>query len=184
MKKHFYLLLTLLVVAAGSCSKKEYAYFAAPKAPAATYAPKTSQVAVIPQEKATVNSFSQVEETKTAVEALVSTAPAPAKSVAEKVQQKLIESAVVATTISADNSTNSYSPAKANTTQKAEKANKLSEEQIIAAVLCFFLGGLGVHRFYMGYTWQGVVQLLTGGGCGIWALIDLIRILTGSLKSK
>ena len=30
--------------------------------------------------------------------------------------------------------------------------------------------------------WQGVVQLLTGGGCGIWALIDLIRIITGDLK--
>jgi TM2 domain-containing membrane protein YozV len=59
-----------------------------------------------------------------------------------------------------------------------------SKSQIIAAVLCFFLGGIGVHRFYLGYTWQGIVQILTAGGCGIWALIDFIRILMGTLKPK
>lgn len=58
------------------------------------------------------------------------------------------------------------------------------KSQLIALLLAFFLGGLGIHRFYLGYTWQGVVQLLTLGGCGIWALIDLIRIITGDLKPK
>lgn len=58
------------------------------------------------------------------------------------------------------------------------------DNQIVAAILCFFLGGLGIHRFYLGYTWQGVVQLLTAGGCGIWALIDFIRILVGDLQPK
>ena len=43
-------------------------------------------------------------------------------------------------------------------------------------LLCFFLGALGVHRFYTGYVGIGIVQLLTVGGCGIWALIDLIMI--------
>ena len=54
-------------------------------------------------------------------------------------------------------------------------------EMLIAALLCFFLGGLGIHRFYLGYTTIGVIQLLTGGGCGIWILIDFIRILMGDL---
>lgn len=54
-------------------------------------------------------------------------------------------------------------------------------EMIIAAILCFFLGYLGIHRFYLGYTTIGILQLITAGGCGIWALIDLIRILTGDL---
>ncbi|MEI8278161.1 MAG: TM2 domain-containing protein [Bacteroidota bacterium] len=58
------------------------------------------------------------------------------------------------------------------------------KSQVIALILCLLVGGLGIHRFYLGYTWQGVVQLLTGGGCGLWALIDLIRIITGDLKPK
>ena len=58
------------------------------------------------------------------------------------------------------------------------------KSQVIALILVLLVGGLGIHRFYLGYTWQGVVQLLTLGGCGIWALIDLIRIITGDLKPK
>ena len=53
---------------------------------------------------------------------------------------------------------------------------------LVALLLCFFLGGLGIHRFYLGYTGIGVIQLLTGGGCGIWVLIDFIRIIIGDLK--
>src|SRR5687767_6742980 len=55
------------------------------------------------------------------------------------------------------------------------------KSQVIAAILCFFLGGIGIHRFYLGYTWQGIVQIFTLGGCGIWALIDFVRILLGDL---
>lgn len=66
----------------------------------------------------------------------------------------------------------------ANPTAAGEKS------QIIAAILCFFLGGIGIHRFYLGYTWQGIVQIVTLGGCGIWALIDFVRILLGDLKPK
>lgn len=58
------------------------------------------------------------------------------------------------------------------------------KSQVTALLLVIFLGWLGVHRFYLGYTWQGVVQLLTLGGFGIWALIDLIRIITGDLQPK
>lgn len=58
------------------------------------------------------------------------------------------------------------------------------KSQLIALLLCALVGGLGIHRFYLGYTWQGIVQLLTLGGCGIWSLIDLIRIITGSLQPK
>lgn len=58
------------------------------------------------------------------------------------------------------------------------------KSQLIALILCALVGGIGIHRFYLGYTWQGIVQLLTLGGCGIWALIDLIRIITGDLQPK
>lgn len=54
------------------------------------------------------------------------------------------------------------------------------KEWIVALLLSFFLGFLGAHRFYTGHIGIGIVQLLTLGGCGIWALIDLILILVGS----
>lgn len=67
---------------------------------------------------------------------------------------------------------------------EASNAEGSGKSQIIALILVALVGGLGIHRFYLGYTWQGVVQLLTLGGCGVWALIDLIRIIMGTLKPK
>jgi TM2 domain len=66
-----------------------------------------------------------------------------------------------------------------------KKQNRNGDEpksQTIALILVLLVGYLGIHRFYLGYTGVGVIQLLTLGGCGIWALIDLIRIATGDLK--
>lgn len=45
-----------------------------------------------------------------------------------------------------------------------------------ALLLSFFLGYLGVDRFYLGHTGLAVAKLLTLGGCGIWAFIDFILI--------
>lgn len=50
------------------------------------------------------------------------------------------------------------------------------------AAICWFLGWLGIHRFMMGDTTNGILMLLTLGGCGIWALIDFIRICMGELS--
>ena len=58
------------------------------------------------------------------------------------------------------------------------------KSKLTAILLCFFLGGLGIHRFYLGYTITGVIQLLTFGGFLIWAIIDFIRLITGSLKDS
>tara|TARA_Y100001968_G_scaffold179306_1_gene164134 strand:- start:23107 stop:23328 length:222 start_codon:yes stop_codon:yes gene_type:complete len=46
-------------------------------------------------------------------------------------------------------------------------------------ILSILLGGLGVDRFYAGHIGLGVLKLLTVGGCGIWALIDIIMVATG-----
>jgi len=53
----------------------------------------------------------------------------------------------------------------------------MQKSRLTTAILCFFLGYLGIHRFYTGHTKVGVIQLLTGGGLGIWALWDFIQIL-------
>ncbi len=64
---------------------------------------------------------------------------------------------------------------------KIEKT-KAGDSWLVALLLSFFLGVLGIHRFYLGYTWQGVVQLVTFGGLGVWALIDFIRIIIRDLQ--
>jgi TM2 domain-containing membrane protein YozV len=51
-----------------------------------------------------------------------------------------------------------------------------------AALLCFFLGCFGVHRFYVGKIGTGILQLVTLGGLGIWALIDFIMIVVGAFR--
>lgn len=50
------------------------------------------------------------------------------------------------------------------------------KEWMTALLLSVFLGGLGVDRFYLGYSGLGIAKLLTLGGCGVWALIDLVLI--------
>ncbi len=54
------------------------------------------------------------------------------------------------------------------------------KEYIIALLFSIFLGYLGIDRFYMGQVGLGIGKLLTGGGCGVWWLIDIILIATRS----
>ncbi|CEN43401.1 TM2 domain-containing protein [Capnocytophaga canis] len=69
-------------------------------------------------------------------------------------------------------------------TLSSPAAGTSGKSQLVALLLCVFVGAMGIHRFYLGYITEGVLQLLTLGGCGVWALIDLIRIITGDLKPK
>ena len=59
-----------------------------------------------------------------------------------------------------------------------------SKSKITALLLCIFLGGLGVHRFYVGKIGTGIVWLLTGGVFGIGWLVDIIMIAVGKFKDK
>lgn len=60
------------------------------------------------------------------------------------------------------------------------------KQWIVAVLLAFFLGTLGIHNFYLGYTTKGIIQLvLTITVIGIfvsgpWALIDFIMLIMRS----
>ena len=67
------------------------------------------------------------------------------------------------------------------------------KSKVVAALLAFFLGGLGIHRFYLGHTTTAIVMLASSlvgiALCGIptlvvaiWALVDFVLILTGGLR--
>ena len=60
----------------------------------------------------------------------------------------------------------------------SSQSGNSEKEFVTTLILAILLGGLGVHRFYVGKTGTGIIQLFTLGGFGIWALIDVIMIAT------
>lgn len=70
--------------------------------------------------------------------------------------------------------------------QKLESLDESKESMLMATewknptvvfLFAFFLGGLGVDRFWLGETGLGVVKLITCAGAGIWGLIDLFTVM-------
>lgn len=55
---------------------------------------------------------------------------------------------------------------------------------LVATLLCFFLGTLGVHRFYVGKVGTGIAMILTLGGLGVWTLVDFIMLLVQAFKDS
>jgi len=63
--------------------------------------------------------------------------------------------------------------------------NASEKSRLVAFLLCTFLGGLGIHRFYVGKVTSGIMQILFGWATlFIWVLVDWIMILSGSFKDK
>jgi TM2 domain-containing membrane protein YozV len=58
------------------------------------------------------------------------------------------------------------------------------KSRLVVTLLAFFLGELGVHRFYVEKIGTGLLMLFTLGGFGIWALIDFIMAVAGIMKDK
>jgi RNA polymerase subunit RPABC4/transcription elongation factor Spt4 len=54
----------------------------------------------------------------------------------------------------------------------------ISKNWLTTLLIAIFLGEFGGHRFYVGKIGTGILMLLTGGGCGIWWIIDIVIILT------
>ena len=60
-----------------------------------------------------------------------------------------------------------------------------SPKSFVAAILlCFFLGSLGIHRFYVGKIGTGILMLITCGGFVIWQIIDFVIIACSQFRDK
>jgi len=58
------------------------------------------------------------------------------------------------------------------------------KSRLAVTLLAFFLGSLGIHRFYLGKIVTGILMIITAGGLGIWTLIDFIMAVAGVMKDK
>ena len=50
-----------------------------------------------------------------------------------------------------------------------------SEKKLVAGLLGILLGGLGIHKFYLGYVNEGIIQIILTFFCGIGQIIGLIE---------
>ena len=121
------------------------------------------------------------EEISVLVAEAITEKPRAEKRVAKVIEKRLEhfseeDMAMVSHGVSFEQSNTSSTP--------VEDGEANGKSQMTALLLCFFVGVIGIHRFYLGDTTGGLIQLLTAGLCGIWTLIDFIRILTGDLKPK
>src|SRR5574344_324973 len=86
-------------------------------------------------------------------------------------------------TTQGNSNTQSSSTAQNMNNQNAQQKNTnvSPKSRLAACLLCFFLGGLGIHRFYVGKTGSGVAQLFFNWlTLGIWSLVDFIMICCGT----
>ena len=121
-----------------------------------------------------------ISEKNTAVSVVTVAATAQATSVTTKSSPTIAPTAVtkVATKDVAKSKAEKNAPV---LKAASESSSNSGYSQWIALGCCVLLGALGIHRFYLGYYLEGVLFILTAGGCGIWWIIDLVRILTGDL---
>lgn len=58
------------------------------------------------------------------------------------------------------------------------------KSKLATMLLCWVLGVFGVHRFYLGKIWTGILYLCTGGLWGVGTVFDMVMLLLNVTKDK
>lgn len=74
-------------------------------------------------------------------------------------------------------------PAPSSPTPQYQLNTKRFNKHVFVWVFTFLIGGLGIDRFMRGQVGLGILKLLTGGGIGVWALIDWLIALVKAYGS-
>jgi TM2 domain-containing membrane protein YozV len=190
----------LAVVTLASCSKESYT-FRSNSAPYGTTYTAATKVEPVTETAAPAAEAVAPELTASTVATATAAKPAAARTYAAHAQAAKASVAKAETKAAPTRAEVKEAKQALKAMHKAaKKANPVAPQaggksQIVAAILAFFLGTLGVHRFYLGYTGKGFIFLalfllgfvtfgITILAAAIWALIDFIRILTGGLQPK
>lgn len=67
-----------------------------------------------------------------------------------------------------------------------KEVNEMTSEKdwLVTLLLAILISPLGIHRFYVGKIGTGILMIITFGGFGIWALIDIIMIAMGNFTDS
>ena len=98
--------------------------------------------------------------------------------------KEVFENAVICVGCGCSLESNVHSNSNVNVTINNGFGGVSPKSRLVAFLLCIFLGGLGIHRFYVGKVGTGILWLLTLGCFGIGSFVDFIVILCGSFKDS
>lgn len=202
MKKYYQLILALGIASASlsSCSRSSYSFNTNAPAYLGSEQVHVAKAPTATEEAATATAAATPEAAQPVVEA------APAHQAARALAHHAVapSAAKAEAAASATTSAEASQPTKFN--RKAFKqelkrqlaaapksTNAEGKSQLVALLLNIFLGALGIHRFYLGYVGMGILYIalfltsfliVPGIALFVLLIIDLIRIITGSLKPK
>lgn len=68
--------------------------------------------------------------------------------------------------------------------QHTSREDVSEKKRSVALLLCVLYGWLGLHRFYVGKAGTALLMMLTIGGFGIWYIIDLVWLVSGTFEDS